>query len=316
MLLRKRGVLRYIVRPGEKDRPMNDILHAFATAGDGFPRAAMERALADWEEAAPPLLAALADYAEGRDRSEAAASVALYAIYLVAQARERRAFPLLCRLARDSEALDAAIGDGALEDLPGILAACFDGDLAPLLEVVLDARADHLLRHAALEALTLLFTTGALPMARAEPMLRELHDRLLRQEKVDDWVWVAWQQAVAILGIGALRAEAMALFRAGKIDRSIMSAKDFEADLKDGTTPGVDRLELLEEQGVTPIGDVVALFAEWHRLRLEEAAKQAARAARPSLAPTTAVNPHRDVGRNDPCPCGSGKKFKKCCLAA
>jgi len=20
------------------------------------------------------------------------------------------------------------------------------------------------------------------------------------------------------------------------------------------------------------------------------------------------------IGRNDPCPCGSGKKFKKCCL--
>ncbi|HYA72113.1 MAG TPA: SEC-C metal-binding domain-containing protein, partial [Roseiarcus sp.] len=27
------------------------------------------------------------------------------------------------------------------------------------------------------------------------------------------------------------------------------------------------------------------------------------------------VNPFRNVGRNDPCPCGSGKKFKKCCLA-
>ena len=26
------------------------------------------------------------------------------------------------------------------------------------------------------------------------------------------------------------------------------------------------------------------------------------------------VAPER-VGRNDPCPCGSGKKFKKCCLA-
>jgi len=23
-------------------------------------------------------------------------------------------------------------------------------------------------------------------------------------------------------------------------------------------------------------------------------------------------NPLRDVGRNDPCPCGSGQKFKKC----
>lgn len=27
-----------------------------------------------------------------------------------------------------------------------------------------------------------------------------------------------------------------------------------------------------------------------------------------------AVNPLKDVGRNDPCPCGSGKKYKKCCL--
>jgi SEC-C motif len=26
-------------------------------------------------------------------------------------------------------------------------------------------------------------------------------------------------------------------------------------------------------------------------------------------------NPFKGVGRNDPCPCGSGKKFKKCCLA-
>ncbi|MBL8906105.1 MAG: SEC-C domain-containing protein [Rhizobiales bacterium] len=24
-------------------------------------------------------------------------------------------------------------------------------------------------------------------------------------------------------------------------------------------------------------------------------------------------NPFKDVGRNDPCPCGSGAKFKKCC---
>lgn len=26
-----------------------------------------------------------------------------------------------------------------------------------------------------------------------------------------------------------------------------------------------------------------------------------------------AVNPYKSVGRNDPCPCGSGQKFKKCC---
>jgi uncharacterized protein YecA (UPF0149 family) len=35
------------------------------------------------------------------------------------------------------------------------------------------------------------------------------------------------------------------------------------------------------------------------------------------MTPMTAVQPTPTVrvGRNDPCPCGSGRKFKKCCDA-
>lgn len=32
-----------------------------------------------------------------------------------------------------------------------------------------------------------------------------------------------------------------------------------------------------------------------------------------NLIPTTIIREGNKVGRNDPCPCGSGKKFKKCC---
>jgi uncharacterized protein YecA (UPF0149 family) len=32
------------------------------------------------------------------------------------------------------------------------------------------------------------------------------------------------------------------------------------------------------------------------------------------LGVRSARNPLKNVGRNDPCPCGSGKKYKKCCL--
>jgi len=42
------------------------------------------------------------------------------------------------------------------------------------------------------------------------------------------------------------------------------------------------------------------------------------RSRRRSLSETerrTASPPARKVGRNDPCPCGSGKKYKKCCGA-
>ena len=33
------------------------------------------------------------------------------------------------------------------------------------------------------------------------------------------------------------------------------------------------------------------------------------------VAPEQYVRQQPKVGRNDPCPCGSGKKYKKCCLA-
>jgi preprotein translocase subunit SecA len=32
--------------------------------------------------------------------------------------------------------------------------------------------------------------------------------------------------------------------------------------------------------------------------------------------PSTVVREGDKVGRNDPCPCGSGKKYKKCCGAS
>ncbi|MCQ2602175.1 MAG: SEC-C domain-containing protein, partial [Treponema sp.] len=32
-----------------------------------------------------------------------------------------------------------------------------------------------------------------------------------------------------------------------------------------------------------------------------------------NVIPTTVVREGAKIGRNDPCPCGSGKKYKKCC---
>jgi uncharacterized protein YecA (UPF0149 family) len=34
----------------------------------------------------------------------------------------------------------------------------------------------------------------------------------------------------------------------------------------------------------------------------------------PSVPTSSPISKKPEVGRNDPCPCGSGKKFKKCCL--
>ncbi len=63
------------------------------------------------------------------------------------------------------------------------------------------------------------------------------------------------------------------------------------------------------------IEDVVEVLEWTDRPEVDEARADtvAAWAAREPLLP--ASNPWRGVGRNDPCPCGSGKKAKHCHLA-
>lgn len=66
-----------------------------------------------------------------------------------------------------------------------------------------------------------------------------------------------------------------------------------------------------EEYGVVPKESIVeklnSLVEEKreHKLELERLASQ------PKVP---FVHDKPQVGRNDPCPCGSGKKYKKCCL--
>ena len=53
------------------------------------------------------------------------------------------------------------------------------------------------------------------------------------------------------------------------------------------------------------------------KIRMLVAQKKKARGlqAPASSAPVSVVIGAK-TGRNDPCPCGSGKKYKKCCLAS
>ncbi|HET6383979.1 MAG TPA: SEC-C metal-binding domain-containing protein [Armatimonadota bacterium] len=73
-------------------------------------------------------------------------------------------------------------------------------------------------------------------------------------------------------------------------------------------TPGADGYDPITEmaRGAGPVTD-----PDESQLALASASRGAAVQTRPISAPV--VNAEK-VGRNDPCPCGSGKKYKKCCL--
>ena len=71
--------------------------------------------------------------------------------------------------------------------------------------------------------------------------------------------------------------------------------------------------------GHTLFGDTIKELSTWYCFteKYQEDRKRRSSPVLPfidQMATTPITNPLRGVGRNDPCPCGSGKKYKKCCL--
>lgn len=63
-----------------------------------------------------------------------------------------------------------------------------------------------------------------------------------------------------------------------------------------------------EQQGIAHHDEA----SDVHQLAQGSAAPTTPAPAQAASTDGTLHNPYKDVGRNDPCPCGSGKKFKKC----
>ncbi len=78
-----------------------------------------------------------------------------------------------------------------------------------------------------------------------------------------------------------------------------------------------DPVTFVEKKRMHPFSDVIGDLSQWYGfsdeyLQKEKEVEYAKR--QPIQVTNTITNPYRIVGRNDPCPCGSGKKYKKCCL--
>ena len=57
------------------------------------------------------------------------------------------------------------------------------------------------------------------------------------------------------------------------------------------------------------LGQLISLWCS-----LSEAQRKAYQRTYGGINAETVVQCEPKIGRNDPCPCGSGKKYKKCCL--
>src|SRR3954470_15179229 len=292
-------------------------IQAFARAGNDLPREAMQWALDYWDEAAPELLSVVERYTSGADRSDETASAVFFILYLAGEKRDTRVFSLLCRLAQDVEALEAAVGDTATTFKP-ILISTYDGDLDTLKGLIEATEADEFVRAEALEALAYLTATGRIPREETEAYLLRLYGTLQPQQ--ESFVWSGWVLAIGLLGLETLSDVVRQAFERGLIDPMVMGDDDFRRDLQ-RTLADPERMAGFHYDLVGPLEDAIGELSGWYAFSDAAQQDRAQRTTSPGhgrLAyadtPPPFVDPFKGVGRNDPCPCGSGKKFKKCCL--
>lgn len=283
---------------------------------DIFPKAAMAAAGERRDELTPVFVELIGRV--GRQPVSSMRDADLIALipvfYLLGEWRVTHAYrPLLRLLRRPTRALDHTLGDAVTEASFRVIAGTFDGDLQPLFDAVLDQRADDFARGSLMSALVLIAELHPDQRPSIEGFFRSFRERHL---KASTEMLLAWTEAISDLGLEDMAEAVRELFDKGLIPKDCCDFSDFLEDLhatRDGN--GVTSNSRYEQGLIT---DSIAELSKWHCYTDAFFEQQKAHKVSNDLrvAPWTELfkNPAQPVGRNDPCPCGSGKKYKKCCL--
>lgn len=171
-----------------KQMTIEEILKAIAHKDRVFPREALEQAIAQKDEITPHLLKILERVADDPEEVlDEEDSSYLYALYLLAQFRETRAYPLVIRIASFSPGLvDELLGDTTTEGLPKILASVSGGDTSLIKQLAEDTEAEEFVRGSALNALVALVVSGDVSREEVMSYFSSLFNAKLKEEPSEE----------------------------------------------------------------------------------------------------------------------------------
>jgi hypothetical protein len=286
----------------------DEIIQALTTFTPVFPRQALSEAALHREEIIPRLLDSL-DYMDENLKTIMADehcgyNLHFYAIFLLAQFREQRVFPRLVGfLHKTEDELDFIIGDVITEDYNAILCSTYNGDIRPLQEVIENNTCYEFARVAAVEAYAYIVRDGHI----SRDSMIDYFRHVIRTLKEDDSEGAtAMVNAVVDEHIFELMPEVKDLYDMDLVDTFVCGAYDsFVNSIFSYTYDKIDKK--------IHIDDVVAELEKWACYNSEKPPEPKP-VIPPPAPPAPEIKAKKKIGRNDPCPCGSGKKYKKCCL--
>ena len=238
----------------------------------------------------------------------------IYALYMLALFREKRAYPLMVRIfSEPGEEILELTGDAVLNNGTQMLASVCDGDLSGIKALIENEQANPFMRSIAMEALVKLVAVGRLTRGEVVEYFLGLFRTM---ERTPGYQWDTLAMACTDLWPREFMDELELAYDEGLVDESSLEWEEITEALGQGLAAclhqssrrGAFITDLAEDMGW------MQAFSTGHRR--EGSNKPVNPISEPETLPSTATRKAGPkVGRNDPCPCGSGKKLKECCGA-
>jgi Protein of unknown function (DUF1186)/SEC-C motif len=243
----------------------------------------------------------------------------IWALYLLALFREPRTYPLLVRIfSRPGEFVFELTGDVATQGLGRMLASVSGGDVSGMMVLIENEQANEYVRWDAMEGMVSLVATEQRTRDEVMGYFLQLFHKLARKPGAQ---WDGLANACTDLWPQEAMEELKQAYEDGLVDRHSIDWEDVEQALALGQQGAIERTRRYRDPLITDLARDMGWMQCFHsREREYEEEADSEEDLLPALSSEYVTAPIRrttpKVGRNEPCPCGSGKKFKKCCGTA
>lgn len=310
---------------------LQDIMTALEAEYTGkLPVVAMRAAQQRREEITPFLIDAIRKATEAvRGEGKLAGDAHLFALFLLTEFRCREALPaILEAVSLPEEGPFELFGDAITEDLSSILAELAADTPAIVDELLANRSVNTYVRWEAAQTYLHWVRDERLSREKAVQRLREHLQNAVAERNIDMVSGLVAE--LTSYSPREARAEIEDAFHRGLVDISLIDLKFVEESIAEGESRFQKELQNCRPTGVSDAIDELSgwyAFQEPRDIRDDESSESDDtwfkdddgdtdwEEEHPSVEFGTIRHTDPRVGRNDPCPCGSGKKFKKCCGA-
>lgn len=284
-----------------------------------FPQDLVGEVLARREEVASRFLEILADIDKNPEPwlADDARMIHIYALYGLALFRETRAYPLLVRIfSRPGEFPFELAGDVVTQDLGRILASVSGGDVMGMVALIENEQANEWVRSVALDGMVGLVSTGQRQRDEVMAYFLQLFHTLERKPGAQ---WDGLAHVCADLWPQEAIEELSRAYEDGLVDTGSIDWQDIEQALALGQQGAMQRA-LYRDPLITDLAKNMSWMQCFHDEKRDYRQKRDTEenlleSLSSDYLTATIRRTTPKVGRNEPCPCGSGRKFKKCCAS-